>query len=111
MPRTFKGGKQGKKSSGSSGKAAASSNRAKDESPSVRTLQQNVVPNGAAGLAGTSASPREQTKVVGARMSGVKHSGLLAKDAERRLFYKSITYIILWSSSRSSYKPMISSCF
>ena len=85
MPRTSKKEKKHRKSSGSPGEAAATSTRGNGESPPVRTLQQNVVPNGAAGLAaGTSASPREQTKVVGARMSGVKHSGLLAKDAKRR---------------------------
>ena len=85
MPRTSKGSKKGQKSSGVSSRAASSSNGANGESPSVNTGRQNeVVVNGAAGKTGASASPSEQTRVMGARMSGVKHSGLLAKDGEKR---------------------------
>ena len=79
MPRTSKTSKKGQKSSGTPAKAAASSNGANTGSPSVSTRQNEATVNGVA-----SQSPSE-TKVMGARMSGVKHSGLLAKDGEERL--------------------------
>ena len=86
MPRTSKGSKKGQKSSDASTRAAGSSNGVNAGSPSVNTRQNEAVPmlNGVAGQTRASASPSEQTRVMGARMSGVKHSGLLAKDGEER---------------------------
>jgi hypothetical protein len=78
MPRTSK---KGKKASGASSKAVGSSSAANGESPSVGARQNEVAVNG---VAGASASPSEQTRVMGARMSGVKHSGLLAKDGKEK---------------------------
>ena len=85
MPRTSKGtSKKRQKSSGTSSGAAASINGANGESPSVSTRQNEVPMNVAAGKTGASASPSEQTRIMGARMSGVKHSGLLAKDGKEK---------------------------
>ncbi len=81
MPRTSK---KGKKSSGASSKAAGSSSGANGESPSVGAVQNEMAVNGVAGGKGANASPSEQTRVMGVRMSGVKHSGLLAKDGKEK---------------------------
>lgn len=81
MPRTSK---KGKKSSSASSRAANSLSGANGESPSVGARQDEVAVNGEAGKKAASASPSEQTRVMGARMSGVKHSGLLAKDGKGR---------------------------
>ena len=81
MPRTSK---KGKKSSGASSKAAASSSGANGDSSSVGAGQNEVAVNDEAGEKTASASPSEQTRVMGVRMSGVKHSGLLAKNGKGR---------------------------
>ena len=83
MPRTSK---KGKKSSSASSKAAASSSSgANGDSSSVGTGQnEGVVNQDEAGEKAASASPSEQTRIMGVRMSGVKHSGLLAKNGKGR---------------------------
>ena len=83
MPRTSK---RGKKSSSASSRAG-SSNGANGESPSVSARQNELTPrvnSTTGGNDAASASPSEQTKIMGARMSGVKHSGLLAKDGKEK---------------------------
>ena len=88
MPRTSKGSKKSQKPSNVSARATTSSNGANAGSPSINTGQNEEevrhAVNGVAGQTSAGASPSEQPRVMGARMSGVKHSGLLAKDEEER---------------------------